>query len=200
MVKTLVGTNQVIYFVLVNTLRSLQSVLEIRTRKCQKHKATVGLIPRHGAELSPGCQRWRRCLGLGARGSHASAAAHLGLQGTRGHAALMLSLRLALGVMCISSGDVTPPAIGSGLANLAPTQLLASALALLVGSMGQGSRNGLFPFQHRQKRCGGAASPIYTTTAEAAPCSFPCFGAGDVKRSPGTPKLMKKVLVLPTRG
>lgn len=70
----------------------------------------------------------------------------------------------------------------------------------LVGSVGQGSRNGLFPFQHRQKRCGGAASPLYTTTAEPAPCSVPCFGAGDVKRSPGTPKLMKKVLVLPTRG
>lgn len=87
-----------------------------------------------------------------------------------------------------------------GLANLAPTQLSASALALLVGSVGQGSRNGLFPFQHRQKRCGGAASPLYTTTAEPAPCSVPCFGAGDVKRSPGTPKLMKKVLVLPTRG
>lgn len=118
----------------------------------------------------------------------------------RGHAALMLSLRLVLGVMCISPGAATPLAVSFGLANLAPTQLSASALTLLVGSVGQGSRNGLFPFQHRQKRCGGAASPLYSTTAEPAPCSVPCFGAGDVKRSPGTPKLMKKVQVLPTRG
>lgn len=111
-----------------------------------------------------------------------------------------LSLRLALGVTCIAPVAATPPAVSSRLANLAPTQLSASALALLVGSVGQGSRNGLFPFQHRQKRCGRAASPIYTTTAELVPCSFPCFGAGDMRRSPGTPKLMKKSLFLPTRG